>query len=130
MFRNHEGYTRETPWREPDMDETPTEAETATKIRAKIVRAPGRPRISSEPLVTTTVRVTLSEYQYCRDRHLQFTALLRSRIHTLQVEEQSNPQDVRSQFVRAARLIGIGDQMIGQLLRENPAIETEGVPTP
>jgi hypothetical protein len=92
----------------------------ATELRASIVRGPGRPRVSDEEQVTTTVRVTLTEYRFCRERHLQFTALLRSKIHQLQLEEQANPQDPRSLFVRAARSIGLDDAEIGVILREHP----------
>lgn len=78
----------------------------------------GRPRFADEPTITTTMRVTLKDWEWVK-RHpgLQFSALLRSKIHQLQLDE-ATPPTPRTEFVKAARKLGWDDQRIADALKE------------
>jgi len=89
-------------------------------IQLSIPKRRGRPRFANEPTITTTIRVTLKDWEWVKKHPgLQFSALLRSKIHQLENDEE-NPPNPKSTFVIAARRAGLEDSRVAEILKELP----------
>lgn len=89
-------------------------------VKLRVPRRRGRPRFADEPTATTTVRVTVADWNWVKSHPgLEFSALLRAKIHQLKIEE-TNPPVPRTEFVKAARKLGWNDQRIADALRDTP----------
>lgn len=87
-------------------------------IQLAVPKRRGRPRFTDEPTTTTTVRVSLKDWEWVKKHPgLQFSAVLRSKIHQLQTEE-ATPPNPRTDFVKAARRLGWDDQRIKEALQD------------
>jgi len=78
-------------------------------------RRRGRPTQFDEPRVTTTMRVSMKDWSWVKARPgLQFSALLRAKIHELQLDDQAGPI---ARFIRESRKVGLTDADIAPLLK-------------
>lgn len=66
--------------------------------------------------VTTTVRISTGDYQWVREHRLVMSAILRSKIHELQIEGTGS---TIARFVRIAREFGMTDIEIAPILERH-----------
>lgn len=86
------------------------------ELRRQTPKRRGRPKKFDEPTITTTVRVTLKDHSWVLHNGLEFSAILRAKIHQLQQQQAEGPPDPKVHFVRIARTLGFTDAQIGNML--------------
>ena len=79
---------------------------------------PGRQSKHGEPMILTSVRVTAKEWEWVKSHPgLEFSAILRSRIHQLMRDEEYKTADPQALKVQEWRKMGLNDAEIAEHLR-------------